>query len=42
MTKTFNVFYQSLFIEENHLSAATFLTKQETLECEGDHPEIYI
>ena len=42
MTETFNIFYQSVFIEEDHLSAATLLSLQETLEREGDHPEIEI
>ena len=40
MTEAFNIFNQSVFIEEDHLSAATLLSLQETLECEGDHPEI--
>ena len=40
MTETFDISNQSVFIEENHLGAAALLSPQETLEGEGDHPEI--
>ena len=40
MTEAFNILYQSVFIEEDHLRAATLLSLEETLEGEGDYPEI--
>ena len=40
MAETLYIFYQSVLIEEDHLSAATLLSLEETLECEGDHPEM--
>ena len=42
MTEAFDILYQSVFIEEDHLRTATLLPPQETLECEGDHPGIII
>ena len=42
MTEAFDILYPSILIKENHLRAATFLSPQETLEGEGDHPEVNV
>ena len=42
MTEAFDILYLTILIKENHLRAASFLSPQETLECEGDHPEVNV
>ena len=38
MTEAFDILNPSILIKEDHLRARSLLAKQETLECEGDHP----
>ena len=42
MPDTLYMLYEPLLVEEDHLGAPALLSLQETLEGEGDHPEIQV